>query len=98
MALGHRFDSRTRVNLFHHYFKRYIAPHAHMVSRVTDDYLAMFTGERRAAGKHTFGDGFSRSSFHGCNGLFWQLTGPQPQGAHTFVLAPFDLLLIHPKE
>ncbi|HMJ65665.1 MAG TPA: metal-dependent hydrolase, partial [Candidatus Binatia bacterium] len=44
---------------------RYIEPHGHMVSRVTDDYLDMITAGCAAVCEPAFWAGFDRSSVNG---------------------------------
>jgi len=44
---------------------RYIEPHAHMVSRTTDDYLAMATAGCQAVCEPAFWAGFDRGSVDG---------------------------------
>jgi predicted metal-dependent TIM-barrel fold hydrolase len=41
---------------------RYIEPHGHMVSRVTDDYMDMVTAGCQAVCEPAFWAGFDRSS------------------------------------
>jgi uncharacterized protein len=44
---------------------RYIEPHAHMVSRTTDDYFAMVSAGCQAICEPAFWAGFDRSSSEG---------------------------------
>src|SRR5258708_21329349 len=77
---------------------RYIEPHAHMVSRVTDDYLAMVTAGCQAVCEPAFWARFDRSSVHGFYDYFSQLTEHEPKRAPKFGLPHFSLLCINPKE
>ncbi len=77
---------------------RYIEPHAHMVSRVTDDYLAMSLAGCRAVCEPAFWAGFDRSSVHGFYDYFCQLTEHEPKRAAKFGLPHFSWLCINPKE
>jgi predicted metal-dependent TIM-barrel fold hydrolase len=52
---------------------RYIEPHAHMVSRVTDDYDAMVTAGCAAVCEPAFWAGFDRSGVQGFYDYFCQL-------------------------
>ena len=77
---------------------RYIEPHAHMVSRVTDDYLHMVTAGCQAVCEPAFWAGFDRSSAHGFYDYFCQLTEHEPKRAAKFGLPHFSWLCINPKE
>lgn len=77
---------------------RYIEPHAHMVSRTTDDYLAMVTAGCKAVCEPAFWAGFDRSSAHGFYDYFCQLTDYEPKRAAKFGLPHFSWLCINPKE
>jgi hypothetical protein len=77
---------------------RYIEPHAHMVSRVTDDYVAMALAGCRAVCEPAFWAGFDRSSAHGFYDYFCQLTEHEPKRAAKFGLPHFSWLCINPKE
>lgn len=77
---------------------RYIEPHAHMVSRVTDDYVAMVTAGCAAVCEPAFWAGFDRSSAHGFYDYFRQLTDHEPKRAAKFGLPHFCWLCINPKE
>ena len=76
----------------------YIEPHAHMVSRVTDDYVKMATAGCRAICEPAFWAGFDRSSVNGFYDYFCQLTEHEPIRAAKFGLAHFSWLCINPKE
>lgn len=77
---------------------RYIEPHAHMVSRVTDDYLAMVTAGCQAVCEPAFWAGFDRSSAAGFYDYFLQLTEYEPKRAAKYGLPHFCWLCINPKE
>lgn len=77
---------------------RYIEPHAHMVSRVTDDYLTMLTAGCQAVCEPAFWAGFDRSSADGFYDYFGQLTEHEPKRAEKFGLPHFSWLCINPKE
>jgi predicted metal-dependent TIM-barrel fold hydrolase len=77
---------------------RYIEPHAHMVSRVTDDYVDMVTAGCAAVCEPAFWAGFDRSSADGFHDYFCQLTEHEPKRAAKFGLPHFSWLCINPKE
>jgi len=77
---------------------RYIEPHAHMVSRVTDDYLDMVTAGCVAVCEPAFWAGYDRSSVNGFYDYFSQLTDYEPKRAARFGLPHFCWLCINPKE
>jgi predicted metal-dependent TIM-barrel fold hydrolase len=77
---------------------RYIEPHAHMVSRVTDDYEAMAAAGCRAVCEPAFWAGFDRSSAEGFQDYFFQLTDYEPRRAAQFGLPHFSWLCLNPKE
>lgn len=77
---------------------RYIEPHGHMVSRVTDDYLDLATAGCQAVCEPAFWAGFDRSSAHGFYDYFCQLSEHEPRRAAKFGLAHFCWLCINPKE
>lgn len=77
---------------------RYIEPHAHMVSRVTDDYVAMTTAGCQAVCEPAFWAGFDRSSAQGFYDYFSQLTEHEPKRATKFGLPHYCWLCINPKE
>src|SRR5207248_9175924 len=77
---------------------RYIEPHAHMVSPVTDDYLRMATAGCQAICEPAFWAGFDRSSPAGFHDYFSQLTEHEPKRAAKFGLPHFCWLFINPKE
>jgi predicted metal-dependent TIM-barrel fold hydrolase len=77
---------------------RYIEPHGHMVSRTTDDYLAMVTAGCLAVCEPAFWAGFDRCSGDGFYDYFCQLTEHEPKRAAKFGLPHFSWLCINPKE
>lgn len=77
---------------------RYIEPHGHMVSRVTDDYRDMVTAGCQAVCEPAFWAGFDRSSADGFHDYFCQLTDYEPKRAAKFGLPHFCWLCINPKE
>jgi len=77
---------------------RYIEPHAHMVSRTTDDYVAMVASGCAAVCEPAFWAGFDRSSQEGFFDYFCQLTEHEPKRAGKFGLPHFCWLCINPKE
>ena len=77
---------------------RYIEPHAHMVSRTTDDYLAMVTAGCKAVCEPAFWAGFDRSSANGFYDYFRQLTDFEPKRSAKFGLPHYCWLCINPKE
>ena len=77
---------------------RYIEPHAHMVSRTTDDYVKMSLAGCAAICEPAFWAGFDRSSADGFYDYFGQLTEHEPKRAATFGLPHFSWLCINPKE
>ena len=77
---------------------RYIEPHGHMVSRVTDDYHDMVTAGCQAVCEPAFWAGFDRSSADGFHDYFCQLTDHEPKRAAKFGLPHFCWLCINPKE
>ena len=77
---------------------RYIEPHGHMVSRVTNDYLDMVTAGCQAVCEPAFWAGYDRSSVDGFYDYFSQLTDYEPKRAAKFGLPHFSWLCINPKE
>jgi predicted metal-dependent TIM-barrel fold hydrolase len=77
---------------------RYIEPHAHMVSRVTDDYSAMVTAGCAAVCEPAFWAGFDRGGAAGFYDYFCQLTEHEPRRASKFGLPHYCWLCINPKE
>src|SRR5256712_9296228 len=77
---------------------RYIEPHGHMVSRVTDDYIDMVSAGCQAVCEPAFWAGYDRSSVNGFHDYFCQLTDYEPKRAAKFGLPHFCWLCINPKE
>ena len=77
---------------------RYIEPHAHMVSRTTDDYERMALAGCEAVCEPAFWAGFDRSSVNGFHDYFSQLTEHEPKRAAKFGLKHFCWLCINSKE
>ena len=77
---------------------KYIEPHAHMVSRVTDDYLKLALAGCQAVCEPAFWAGFDRSSVAGFYDYFCQLTEHEPKRAAKFGLRHYCWLCINPKE
>lgn len=69
-----------------------------MVSRVTDDYLAMAMAGCQAVCEPAFWAGFDRGTVHGFYDYFSQLTEHEPKRAAKFGLPHFSWLCINPKE
>jgi predicted metal-dependent TIM-barrel fold hydrolase len=77
---------------------KYIEPHAHMVSRVTDDYERMALAGCVAVCEPAFWAGFDRSAPAGFHDYFSQLTEHEPKRAAKFGLKHFCWLCINSKE
>ncbi|HVY70948.1 MAG TPA: TatD family hydrolase [Verrucomicrobiae bacterium] len=77
---------------------RYIEPHGHMVSRVTDDYQAMVIAGCQAVCEPAFWAGYDRGSVNGFHDYFCQLTDYEPKRAAKYGLPHFCWLCINPKE
>jgi len=77
---------------------RYIEPHAHMVSRVTDDYERLALAGCVAVCEPAFWAGFDRSSAAGFYDYFRQLTVTEPLRAAKYGLQHYCWLCINPKE
>ena len=77
---------------------RYIEPHAHMVSRTTDDYERMALAGCEAVCEPAFWAGFDRSAADGFHDYFCQLTEHEPKRAAKFGLKHFCWLGINSKE
>lgn len=76
----------------------YIEPHAHMVSRTTDDYQALALAGCEAICEPAFWAGFDRSSAQGFYDYFRQLTESEPKRALAHGIKHFCWLCINPKE
>ena len=77
---------------------RYIEPHAHMVSRTTDDYQALVMAGCKAVCEPAFWAGFDRSSVAGFYDYYLQLTEYEPKRAARFHLPHYSWICINPKE
>jgi len=77
---------------------KYIEPHAHMVSRTTDDYEKLALAGCAAICEPAFWAGFDRSSPDGFHDYFRQLTDTEPKRAAKFGIPHFCWLCINPKE
>jgi predicted metal-dependent TIM-barrel fold hydrolase len=77
---------------------RYIEPHGHMVSRVTDDYVDMAAAGCECVCEPAFWAGYDRSSVDGFFDYFSQLTDYEPKRAAKFGLRHYSWLCINPKE
>lgn len=77
---------------------KYIEPHAHMVSRVTDDYERMALAGCVAVCEPAFWAGFDRSGAAGFYDYFAQLTEHEPKRAAKASLKHFCWLCINSKE
>jgi len=69
---------------------RYIEPHAHMLSRVTDDYERMALAGCRAVCEPAFWAGFDRGSVESFRDYFLQLTEYEPRRAARHGLRHFS--------
>jgi len=76
----------------------YIEPHAHMVSRTTDDYERLAIAGCEALCEPAFWAGFDRSSADGFYDYFRQLTEYEPKRAARYGIKHFCWLCINPKE
>src|SRR5690242_4595185 len=77
---------------------RYIEPHAHMVSRTTDDYEKLVIAGCKAVCEPAFWAGFDRRSAEGFFDYFRQLTSVEPARAAKFGLPHYCWLCLNPKE
>ena len=77
---------------------KYIEPHAHMVSRTTDDYERMALAGCAAVCEPAFWAGFDRSAVQGFHDYFSQLTEHEPKRAAKFGIKHFCWLCINSKE
>ena len=77
---------------------KYIEPHAHMVSRTTDDYLKLAIAGCEILCEPAFWAGFDRSSAQGFFDYFRQLTEYEPKRAERFGIKHYCWLCINPKE
>lgn len=77
---------------------KYIEPHAHMVSRTTDDYEKLALAGCEAICEPAFWAGFDRSSSQGFFDYYRQLTDYEPKRAEKFGIKHYSWLCINPKE
>lgn len=77
---------------------RYIEPHAHMVSRTTDDYRQMALSGCVAISEPAFWAGWDRLSPEGFDGYFRQLTEFEPKRAALYGIQHYTWLCLNPKE
>ncbi len=77
---------------------KYIEPHGHMVSRITDDYERMAMAGCAAICEPAFWAGFDRASAQGFYDYFRQITEYEPKRAAKFGIAHYCWLCINPKE
>jgi len=76
----------------------YIEPHAHMVSRTTDDYENLAIAGCEVLCEPAFWAGFDRSSPAGFFDYFCQLTDTEPKRAAKYGIQHYCWLCINPKE
>ena len=77
---------------------KYIEPHAHMVSRTTDDYEKLALAGCEVLCEPAFWAGFDRSSAAGFFDYFRQLTDYEPKRAAKYGIQHYCWLCINPKE
>ena len=77
---------------------RYIEPHAHMVTRTTNDYQSLAMAGCKAVCEPAFWAGFDRSSVDGFRDYFMQLTEYEPRRAEKFFIKHYSWICINPKE
>lgn len=77
---------------------RYIEPHAHMVSRTTDDYEKMALAGCQALTEPAFWAGYDRGSPDGFRDYFRLLTEHEPERAARYGIQHYTWLCINPKE
>jgi predicted metal-dependent TIM-barrel fold hydrolase len=76
----------------------YIEPHAHMVSRTTDDYQTLAMAGAVGLTEPAFWAGYDRSSAQGFYDYFRLLTEYEPARAARFGIQHYTWLCINPKE
>ena len=86
------------TDYFHRDSMRYIEPHAHMVSRTTDDYMALAMAGCKAVNEPAFWAGYDRASAQGFYDYFRQITEYEPKRAAKFCIEHYCWLCINPKE
>ena len=77
---------------------RYVDPHIHMVSRVTDDYKRMALAGCELVSEPAFWAGFDRSGVVGFRDYFRQLTEFEPKRAALYGIEHYSWLCINAKE
>jgi len=77
---------------------KYIDPHIHMVSRITDDYERMARAGCVAVSEPAFWAGYDRSSPAGFFDYFRQLTETEPKRAAQYGIEHYCWICINPKE
>jgi len=75
-----------------------IDPHIHMVSRTTDDYLALAYGGIHTIAEPSFWPGFDRCGVDGFRDYFHQLTVSEPARAARFKIRHFCWIGLNAKE
>jgi predicted metal-dependent TIM-barrel fold hydrolase len=76
----------------------YIEPHAHMISRTTDDYRQMALSGCVALSEPAFWAGWDRKSADSFEDYFGQLTEFEPARAAQFGIKHYTWLCLNPKE
>jgi len=77
---------------------QYIEPHAHMVSRTTDDYRQLALTGCIAISEPAFWAGWDRLTQDGFEGYFRQLTEFEPKRAAQYGIQHYTWLCLNPKE
>ena len=77
---------------------RVIEPHIHMVSRTTDDYLALAVSGIHTVAEPAFWAGFDRGSVGGFHDYFRQLTVAEPARAARFGVKHYCWIGLNAKE
>ena len=77
---------------------RYIEPHAHMISRTTDDYAQMALTGCTAISEPAFRAGWDRTSADSFEDYFRQLTEFEPRRAAQYGIRHYTWLCLNPKE
>jgi predicted metal-dependent TIM-barrel fold hydrolase len=77
---------------------RYIEPHAHMASRVTDDYERLALAGCRAVCEPAFWAGYDRGSAEAFRDYFKQITEYEPKRAARFQIKHYAWVCLNPKE
>ena len=75
-----------------------IDPHIHMVSRSTDDYLALALGGIHTVAEPAFWPGFDRSGLASFHDYFHQLTVTEPARAARFGIRHYSWIGLNSKE